>query len=157
MQLWVLENKLQIFNGMSHWHIAEEWEAKRLQREKETGDLVKKKFEQAEKEKERYLKNFEQTAKEASAERERILQKGEDLIKDKLKQADEDKKRHLETFDKLAKHDEKKVTIQKTPGRGFVLCPIYRAVYSARSTGLFTRPILQGCLLGLVYRALFSA
>ncbi|XP_048760798.2 titin homolog isoform X6 [Ostrea edulis] len=92
-----------------------EWEAKRLQREKETGDLVKKKFEQAEKEKERYLKNFEQTAKEASAERERILQKGEDLIKDKLKQADEDKKRHLETFDKLAKHDEKKVTIQKTP------------------------------------------
>lgn len=85
-----------------------------MQREKESGDLVKKKFEQAEKEKEKYLKTFEQSAKEASAERERILQKGEDLIKDKLKQADEDKKRHLETFDKLAKHEDKKV--QKTPG-----------------------------------------
>ncbi|XP_022336573.2 uncharacterized protein LOC111132924 isoform X6 [Crassostrea virginica] len=92
-----------------------EWEAKRLQREKESGDLVKKKFEQAEKEKEKYLKTFEQSAKEASAERERILQKGEDLIKDKLKQADEDKKRHLETFDKLAKHEDKKV--QKTPAK----------------------------------------
>lgn len=85
-----------------------------MQREKESGDLVKKKFEQAEKEKEKYLKTFEQSAKEASAERERILQKGEDLIKDKLKQADEDKKRHLETFDKLAKHEDKKV--QRTPG-----------------------------------------
>jgi hypothetical protein len=88
---------------------------------------VKKKFEQAEKEKERFLKNFEQTAKEASAERERILQKGEDILKDKLKHADEDKKRHLETFDKLARHDEKKVTVQKTPGRWHcVLQPFYR-------------------------------
>lgn len=94
--------------------ITEDWEAKRLQREKESGDLVKKKFEQAEKEKEKFLKTFEQSAKEASAERERILQKGDDYLKDKLKHADEDKKRTLETFDKLAKHDDKKV--QKTPG-----------------------------------------
>lgn len=93
-----------------------------MQREKESGDLVKKKFEQAEKEKEKYLKTFEQSAKEASAERERILQKGEDLIKDKLKQADEDKKRHLETFDKLAKHEDKKV--QKTPGEPCGLLPL---------------------------------
>lgn len=94
--------------------VTEDWEAKRLQREKESGDLVKKKFELAEKEKEKFLKTFEQTAKEASAERERILQKGEDILKDKVKHADEDKRRTLETFDKLAKHDDKKV--QKTPG-----------------------------------------
>lgn len=75
---------------------------------------MKKKFELAEKEKEKFLKTFEQTAKEASAERERILQKGEDILKDKVKHADEDKRRTLETFDKLAKHDDKKV--QKTPG-----------------------------------------
>lgn len=92
-----------------------DWEAKRLQREKESGDLVKKKFELAEKEKEKFLKTFEQTAKEASAERERILQKGEDILKDKVKHADEDKRRTLETFDKLAKHDDKKV--QKTPAK----------------------------------------
>ncbi|XP_062597248.1 muscle M-line assembly protein unc-89-like isoform X4 [Saccostrea cucullata] len=91
-----------------------EWEAKRLQREAET-DFVKKKFEQSEKEKVQRLKTFEKSAKEVSAERERILQKGEDLIKDKLKHADEDKKRHLETYDKLAKHEDKKVTVQKTP------------------------------------------
>lgn len=75
---------------------------------------MKKKFELAEKEKEKFLNTFEQTAKEASAERERILQKGEDILKDKVKHADEDKRRTLETFDKLAKHDDKKV--QKTPG-----------------------------------------
>lgn len=93
-----------------------EWEAKRLQREAET-DFVKKKFEQSEKEKVQRLKTFEKSAKEVSAERERILQKGEDLIKDKLKHADEDKKRHLETYDKLAKHEDKKVTVQKTPAK----------------------------------------
>ena len=94
----------------------EDWEQKRLQREKETEDIVRRKFEMAEQEKQKRMKEFDKMAKEASKERERIHAKSEELLQDKIRQADLDKKRHLEVFDKLARHDDVKKTVQKTPG-----------------------------------------
>lgn len=96
-------------------NIAEEWEKKRQEREKNTEDIIRRKYEQSEKEKQQKLAEFDKMAKTASAERDKHLQSGQDILKDKLRQAEEDKKAKLAEYDKLAKKDVK-VTVTKTPG-----------------------------------------
>lgn len=75
---------------------------KRIQREKETEDIFKRRFQAAEEEQKRQNKAFEKAAQETKEERERILKVKDDMLKESMRAQDETKKRHLQAFDKMA-------------------------------------------------------
>ncbi|KAL8604619.1 hypothetical protein ACOMHN_013399 [Nucella lapillus] len=96
-------------------------EARRQQREKETEQLVRKKFEMAEAEKKRKMAAY--SAQKPVCERDsEYLSATQKLIKDKHKQADEDKQKKLEAYKHIADKEHKageakpRPTVTKTPG-----------------------------------------
>lgn len=77
-------------------------EVKRLQREKDTEDIFKRKFAAAEADQKRQVAAFEKAAKETKEEREKIMNIKDDLIKEHLRESEEAKKKQLAAFDRIA-------------------------------------------------------
>lgn len=84
-------------------YVAAELEAKRQQREKETEDLVRKKFQKAEEEKKRKMEAF--SSQKPTCERDTQYHSAtQKMIEDKKKLADEEKTKKLEAYSQIAEH-----------------------------------------------------
>ncbi|XP_025090253.1 uncharacterized protein LOC112561770 isoform X4 [Pomacea canaliculata] len=78
-------------------------EARRVQRDKETEDLVRKKFEKAEEEKKRKMEAFQ--SQKPTCERDSQYHASADkAVLDKKKQADEEKAKKLQAYSQISEH-----------------------------------------------------
>lgn len=82
----------------------EEMDARRQQREKETEDLVRRKFQMAEEEKQRKMQAY--SAQKPTCERDSQYHAAtQRLIQDKFQLAEEDKQKKLEAYKQIAQHE----------------------------------------------------
>ncbi|OWF42675.1 Smoothelin [Mizuhopecten yessoensis] len=82
---------------------SKEIEERRVQREKDNEDIIKRRHEQADKQKAKTLADFDKMAKTSSQQHNKTLQASEESLKEKIRRADEDKARTLAVYDDLAK------------------------------------------------------
>lgn len=105
----------------------EEIEERRVQREKENEDIIRRKHDMADKQKAKTLAEFDRMAKTASEQHNKVLQASDESLKERIRRADEDKARTLAAYDNIARK-EKSTTVTKTeeiPGRCRLCCHGY--------------------------------